>query len=71
METMVEKSKLYGRSREKRMGGKQKLKKKKKKFQWTEEMVEYLLNSLKRYKVMCDFLERTLMLRKLFNTVNC
>ena len=48
METTVEKSKLYGRSREKRMGGKQKLKKKKKKFQWTEEMVEYLIKFTKK-----------------------
>ena len=40
------------------MGQKQKLIKKKEKFQWTEEMVEYLLDSLKRYKVMCDFSEK-------------
>ena len=33
-------------------------KEKREKFQWTEEMVEYLLDSLKRYKVMCDFSER-------------
>ena len=25
------------------------------KFRWTEEMVVYLLDSLKRYKVMCEF----------------
>ena len=30
-------------------------KEKREKFQWTEEMVEYLIHSLKRYKVMCDF----------------
>ena len=30
-------------------------KEKREKFQWTEETVEYLLHSLKRYKVMCDF----------------
>ena len=29
--------------------------KEKKKFQWTEEMIEYLLDSLKRYKVMFNF----------------
>ena len=30
-------------------------KEKRKKFQWTKEMVEYLLDSLKSYKVMFDF----------------
>ena len=30
-------------------------KEKREKFQWTEEIVEYLLHSLKRYEVMCDF----------------
>ena len=30
-------------------------KRKREKFQWTEEMVEYLLDLLKRYKVMSDF----------------
>ena len=28
---------------------------KRKKFQWTQEMIKYLLDSLKRYKVMCNF----------------
>ena len=28
---------------------------KREKFQWTKEMVEYLLDSLKRYKVIFDF----------------
>ena len=37
------------------MGEKQNLIKKRKKFQWTKEMVEYLLDSLKSYKVMFDF----------------
>ena len=51
-----EKPKLYRTPKQKeRMGEKQKLKKIKKKFQWTEEIVEYLLDSLKRYQVMCDF----------------
>ena len=40
------------------MGQKQKLIKKKEKFQWTEEMIEYLLDSLKRYKVICEFSEK-------------
>ena len=30
-------------------------KEKREKFQWTEKMDEYLLDSLKRYYVMCDF----------------
>ena len=30
-------------------------KEKREKFQWTEEMIEHLLFSLKRYKVMCNF----------------
>ena len=38
--------------RKRNLGGKQKLIKK---FQLTEEVVEYLLDLLKRYKVMCDF----------------
>ena len=41
--------------KKKPMGEKQKLIKKKEKFQRTEEMIEYLLDSLKRYKVMFDF----------------
>ena len=43
--------KTYGRQTKTNKG-------KREKFQWTEEMVEYLLDSLKRYKVMCDFSER-------------
>ena len=31
---------------------------KRKMFQWTKEMVEYLLDSLVRYKVMCEFYEK-------------
>ena len=31
------------------------IKKKREKFQWTKEMFQYLLDSLKRYKVMCEF----------------
>ena len=45
------KKKTYGRETETN-------KEKRQKFQWTEEMVEYSLDSLKRYKVMCDFSER-------------
>ena len=45
------KKKTYGRETETN-------KEKREKFQWTEEMVEYSPDSLKRYKVMCDFFER-------------
>ena len=42
--------------KKKRMGEIQKLiKKKERSFRWTKEMIEYLLYSLKRYKVMCNF----------------
>ena len=48
MEPPSKKRKTYARETETE-------KEKRKKFQWTEEMVEYLLDSLRRYKVMCDF----------------
>ena len=51
-ETLVESS----RQKEKKYGRKAETdKEKRKKFQWTKEMIEYLLDSLKRYKVMCSF----------------
>ena len=43
------KKKTYGRETE--------TDEKREKLQWTEEMVEYLQDSLKRYKVMCLFSE--------------
>ena len=47
----VKRKKTYGGETETNKG-------KREKFQWTEEMLEYLLDSLKRYKVMYDFSER-------------
>ena len=49
------KPKLYGTSKQKEKTYARETeteKEKRKKFQWTEEMVEYLLDSLRRYKVM-------------------
>ena len=57
-ETLVESQKFMEplSKKKKRMGEKQKLiKKKERSFRWTKEMIEYLLDSLKRYKVMCNF----------------
>ena len=44
MEPLSKKRKTYGRETETE-------KEKRKQFQWTEEMVEYLLDSLRSYKV--------------------
>ena len=52
------KPKFYGTSKQKKkkFGRETETHKEKgQKFQLTEEMVEYLLDLLKRYKVMCDF----------------
>ena len=53
-----EKTKLYGTSeeKEKKTFGREieTDKEKRESFQWTEEIVEHLLNSLKRCKVMCS-----------------
>ena len=72
VETLLESQTLWNlrSKREKCLEEKQKLKKRKK-FQWTEEMVEYLLDSLRRYKVMCNFSGKDLDADKTFSTVNC
>ena len=48
MESPSKKNKTYGSETETD-------KEKRKTFQWTEEILEYFLDSLKTHKVMCEF----------------
>ena len=64
MEPPSKRKKTYGRETES-------VKEKKEKSQWTDQMVEYLLDSLKRYKVMSDFSGKDFDADKILITVNC
>ena len=64
MEPPSKRKKAYGRETES-------VKEKREKSQWTDQMVEYLLDSLKRYKVMSDLSGKDFDADKIFITVNC